>query len=114
MEGESKVQTRARLFLALPVPLRIQHLLEKVLTQYAPYLERTIPSSNWHITLMFLGEIENYEEHVSAILQPLSQGFLTTISLTHVGVGQAPNQLWAYANPTTLLVNVRTALLHRL
>ena len=74
MEGESKVQTRARLFLALPVPLRIQHLLEKVLTQYAPYLERTIPSSNWHITLMFLGEIENYEEHVSAILQPLSQG----------------------------------------
>ncbi len=113
MKSRVAVAGRARLFLAIPLPSRIQTILQETLKHYTPYVERVTPQQNWHITLIFLGDVDNYQQLTGGLAQPLTQTFLPTISLTHVGVGCVPTQLWAYANPSPVLANLHAAVADR-
>lgn len=105
--------THARLFIGLPVPASAQEVIEGALENYRQYLEGTVPKQNWHLTLLFLGEVLNHKQYVSRLTKPLPQAFVPAVSLTHLGRGLKRDQLWAYATATGTLQTVRQTLIAR-
>lgn len=106
--------TEARLFLAIPIPPSADPAIARALEHYPQYIESTIPRERWHLTLVWLGNVLNHAQYLSRLLKPLPQTFVPTISLTYVGRGLQRTQLWAYANPSPMLMAIRTSLLDRL
>lgn len=106
--------TQARLFIAIPIPSHIKIVLQKALSSYSSYIQQPIPQHNWHVTLVFIGTMSDDQKFIDRLTQPLAQTFLPTISLTHMGAGLVPTQLWVYVNPTTFLENLKTIFLERL
>jgi 2'-5' RNA ligase len=47
-----------RLFLAINLPKNIKNALAQELPRFAYLKFRQIPAQNWHITLKFIGEVE--------------------------------------------------------
>lgn len=109
-----RIPTRARLFLALPIPATTADILHHALEQYPQYIERVVPTENWHVTLVFLGEVEHPQQYLSRLIKALPQTFVPTVSIPYVGRGLQRDQLWAYAHASTSLTNLRTQLLDRL
>lgn len=114
MQTPQKNTNTARLFLGIPIPAPAEQAITAAIRKYPPTIERVIPSANWHITLVFLGEVKQHEQYMDALLQPLPQAFLPTATVTHVGQGKKPSQLWAYIHVTHALHEVRNILLQRL
>lgn len=104
----------ARLFLAIPVPSKPEAVLAKGVQEYAPYLERKIPPANWHITVAWLGNVQNYTQYIGKICEAIPQPFLPVATVTHMGKGIKPHLLWAYVSKTNILNNVRGTLVARL
>jgi len=109
-----KIPAQARLFLALPIPPTTASILEQSLQQYPQYIEKVIPTANWHLTMVFLGDVENPMQYLSRLLKLMPQTFMPTISLTYVGRGLQRDQIWAYAHVNPLLTNLRQQLVERL
>lgn len=105
---------QARLFLGVSIPPATQAVFEETLAAFPQYVEKMIPPAHWHLTLAFLGEVENPQQYLSRLLKPLPQTYVPTVSVMHVGRGLHRMQLWAYAHPSTSLLNVREQLLDRL
>jgi 2'-5' RNA ligase len=103
----------ARLFVAVPIPAEVRTRLRSVLDHYQDHLQSAIPEERWHLTFLFLGTVPNVSEVLADLTPDLPQLFVPTVMLTHLGVGKAPFQLWAYAQPSTALANVRLALCRR-
>lgn len=97
----------ARLFIAIPIPDHVAGALEQALSHYPQYIERVTPVSDWHLTLLFLGEVKNYSWYRRRLTKNLPQLYLPVITVTHVGRGLHRGQLWAYAHETNVLKNVR-------
>jgi len=107
--------TVARLFLALPVPESVcTRLAEAAQAHFGQYFDRLIPAERWHVTLFFFGEVRNHAQYLGRLKAPLSQAFVPTISLTHIGRGAARDQLWAHITPTPALLTLRESLAERL
>jgi len=49
----------------------------------------------------------------TALAGTLEQPFMPTVTLTHIGPGKAPGQLWVYAQLTPLLTQLRAAVISR-
>lgn len=73
-----------------------------------------MPENQLHLTLLFLGEVANPQQYMSRLMKVMPQTFVPTVTLTHVGRGLERNRLWAYAHPSTILLNVREQLIARL
>lgn len=100
-----------RAFVAIPVPLLIRAALLAALKDYQHVLDRQRSPDQWHITLAFLGEVEREQfETWRALDDPLVQSFVPTFTLTHIGQGRVPDQLWAYLHPTPLLMQLQESL----
>lgn len=112
-------QTRAesydvtRLFIAAEIPDEIAIRLNEKLKQYTPYVKRLVNQENWHMTFLYVGMVNDYTRHQEVLSNRLSQAFLPTITLTYLGRGYQPDQLWVYAKPTALLQTIRQQLLAR-
>ena len=65
------------------------------------------------MTFLYIGMVNDFESHQEVLSSRLSQAFLPTITLTHLGHGCQPDQLWVYAKPTTLLQTIKQQLLGR-
>lgn len=109
-----RTDTRVRLFVAVPIPALIQKNLIAALNSFPQYIEQTIDQERWHLTLVFLGEVENPRQYWSRLTKALPQAFMPTISITHIGRGLQRDQLWAYAHPTAILFNLYRELGQRL
>ena len=104
-----------RLFIGLPVPERVSELLASTFALYPQYIETQIPRTNWHLTLAWLGDVANPKQYYSRLLKPLPQSFVPTVQLTHVGRGRPTRQLlWAFAEPTPVLLGLREQMVKRL
>lgn len=103
-----------RLFLSLPVPEQAITPIQRSLAQYPQYIERPVKPANWHLTLLFLGAVKNPTQYYGRLKLPLPQQFVPTVRITHVGRGLHKHQLWAYAEPSAVLVNLRDELMARL
>ncbi len=114
--AEVNVQTikGTRLFLAVPIPEAVVKVLERATHHYPQYIEKALPVENWHLTMVFLGEGENPAQYFGRLQKNLPQTFVPTVSLMHVGRGLQRSQLWAYAHPSTTLLNLRGQLVDRL
>lgn len=102
-----KTETRTHLFVGLPIPPAAKALLAKSLSGYHDSVQEAVPAANWHLTLIFLGEVKDYQSYLTKLGPALVHAFVPTASITHVGQGVAPNQLWAYINPTTGLIALK-------
>jgi len=103
-----------RVFIALPVPLSVTDAISQAFQQYPQYIERQVPVQKWHVTLTWLGELENPHQYLSRLTKSMMQDFLPTVRLTHVGRGKKRTQLWAYVDPSVSLLSIRTQLIDRL
>lgn len=103
-----------RFFIGLAVPQDIQNKLQPLLTHYPQYIERVVPAENWHLTLVWLGEVASLTPWLASLTAPLPQSFVPTVTLTHVGRGRQRSQLWAYANPTPSLHTLYATVVSRL
>lgn len=102
-----------RLFIAAEIPDEIAIRLNEKLKQYTPYVKRLVNQENWHMTFLYVGMVNDFTRHRETLSNRLSQAFLPTITLTHLGRGCQPDQLWVYAKPTALLQTIRQQLLAR-
>lgn len=102
-----------RLFIALPVAPKAIDTISGSMRNFKDYTERPIPLDAWHVTLLFLGDVENPQQYYSRLTKPLSQSFVPTVSVTHIGRGVARDQLWAYITPTPALLSLKQAITER-
>lgn len=103
-----------RMFIALPVPQNIATAVSKAFDQYPQYLERRVPEQKWHVTLLWLGDVENPEQYMSRLRKDMIQSFLPTVRVTHVGRGKQRKQLWAYIDPAVAITTIRNEVIARL
>lgn len=102
-----------RLFIGLPIPVKARESIENSMRNFKDYIEQPVPAENWHITLMFLGSVENPKQYFSRLEKPLLQSFVPTVSVTHIGRGIKRDQLWAYITPTPALLSLKEAIATR-
>lgn len=105
---------RARLFLGVSIPAPARKIIAATFPQVEHYIEKTIPEERWHLTLLFLGDVENPQQYLSRLLKPNPQAFVPTVSVMHVGRGLQRLQLWAHCHPSTSLLNLQTQFADRL
>lgn len=102
-----------RLFLAVPIPERARSVIRRAMTYYEDSIERFIPEERWHMTLLFLGESPDPTGYLPRITKPLTQAYVPTLTLTHVGRGVTGRQLWVYAAATPLVEKIRSDIADR-
>lgn len=105
---------RARLFLGISIPAPARKAIAATFPQFSHYIEKTIAEDRWHLTLLFLGDVENPQQYLSRLLKPNPQAFVPTVSVMHVGRGIQRLQLWAHCHPSTSLLNLQTQFADRL
>jgi 2'-5' RNA ligase len=77
-----------RLFVAVSIPMSIKQALAKELPRFAHLKFREIPLQNWHITIKFIGEIEQPSkiEEISTIIRNIAARIKPfSISVADVG-----------------------------
>ncbi len=114
MSSSTKTKTTTRLFIAVPIPKDAKKEMRKALGNYEKFIEKKVPEKNWHLTFLFLGEVKHYQSYLRRMTEDLPRMFLPTISFTHVGRGYERDQLWAYAQQTNVLNELRSTIRERL
>lgn len=102
------------LFLSILPPPKVKEALSRLLIRFQKNLATTTTEDKWHLTVLFLGECNLTSDNVAALTKPLELPFLLTITLSHLGRGLKPNQLWAYAPNTYPLKTTRELLSSRI
>lgn len=101
-----------RLFIAIDLPGTVRHALAHVLAD-APHGVRPVPCGQLHLTLHFLGDVEDEpRERVIASLRQLRQGpFTIAIHGSGVFPGRGrPTVLWAGVAPSAPLIDLHAAI----
>ena len=106
----AKRERGARIFLGIDIPENIRKKIREAMNYYDKYLERVVPEENWHITLLFLGNVDRYSYYLSRIANDLRCPFLLTVSMLYLGRGLKGSQLWAYVEKNNSLINARKEL----
>jgi 2'-5' RNA ligase len=104
----------ARLFIGLPVPQQVKEVIRSSTKNYPNYIDKQVPEGNWHITLVFVGEVSHHRRHLPYLGQPIPQTYTPIISVTHMGQGLQQQQLWAYVLPTLALTKIKQEIEARL
>jgi 2'-5' RNA ligase len=102
-----------RLFIAVAIPEQVRARLRKALEHFSEYVREAPSDNRWHLTLVFLGEVEETEkfrQQLPDLARALPKLFTPTVTLTHAGPGRAKGQLWAYAQPTGPLMDIQLTL----
>lgn len=97
----------ARLFAALVIPHAAADTLSATLKRFADSIGDHMPRSTWHLTLAFLGDVATPDAFIASLPPALSLPFFPAVSITHIGEGKHLGQLWAYAQPTQVLQDLR-------
>ena len=105
---------RQTVIIAVPLPEQVVSSLSKAVAAYPQYVEAVIPSEEWQLMLLRLENVQNAKQYYGRLMQPMPQSFVPTIRFTHVGRGQNREQLWAYAESSTVLRTIRQELIGRL
>jgi 2'-5' RNA ligase len=102
-----------RLFIALPIPDHARRHLREAVQHFRDSLAREPAEDRWHLTLLFLGEVDDavdWPRHLPELAAKLPKLFIPTVTLTHAGRGRASGQLWAYAQAAGPLMDVQLTL----
>lgn len=111
---KTPVVANERVFVAVDVPETAVRIIRRSLGEYPQYIKQVTPDNKWHVTLAWLGEVENPKQYLSRLTRNMRQGFVPTIRVNHVGRGLQRSQLWAYVDPATVLTGIRDQIFDRL
>jgi len=114
MNSATKTETATRLFIAVPIPKSAKEDMKRAMGSYNKFIAKAVPRKNWHLTFLFLGEVNHYQRYLRRMTEDLPRMFLPTISFTHIGRGYQRDQLWAYAQRTNVLEELRSTIRARL
>ncbi len=105
----------ARLFIGFAIPEHVKTVLKKTIkTHYHEHIQQLVPHERWHITVVFLGNVDSPQNFYHELSKPLIQTHVPVVKMTHVGPGLPNHQLWAYANATPALQQIKTDIRQRL
>ncbi len=99
--------------MGIPISRRPKSLLDKATLPYSEQIKKIVPRRQWHITLLFLGQVRGYREYIDKIAQDMPQPYAPVITLTHVGQGLNRKQLWTYVHKTNILDRIRVQMERR-
>lgn len=102
-----KIGESERMFVALPVPDAALPKLNKAVGEFKPYLKSTVPQEQWHMTMFFMGEVPNPKQFYKRLPDTISLPFLPTVHFTYIGRGEKRDNLWAFAEKSQGLMDVR-------
>ncbi len=114
MTTAAPVNTAARLFVGVPIPKKAKAVIKEAAQHYPKKNLQLVPEENWHLTLVWLGEVTDPQQHLTKFHPTLGQAYVLTVSITHLGIGRHEQQLWAYVNPTYALASLRQQLVEHL
>lgn len=101
-----------RYFIGLEIPRQIKDEISSQAVRYtADY--KIIPAEYWHLTLLFLGNIEAIDSLKVLVSEPLPQAFVPAVKFTHLGAGLSPGQLWVWGLETAVLNRIRGQIIAR-
>ena len=103
-----------RIFIASPVPDEIASLLDPAIESFADAIKQRVPHDKWHVTMRWIGHLPMLDQRIAELAEPISQTYLPTAHVTHVGIGVNRRQLWAYLDPSQVLNNLHQQLNDRL
>jgi len=110
----TRTDKKVRLFIGLPIPEDVVRELHDKLRGYRSYIKKTVPMENWHITVMFMGEVGWQEDKLALLGEKMPQAFIPTVTLTHIGKGTKEDQLWVYVRSTKVLSELREQIKNRI
>lgn len=99
-----------RLFIGIAIPPTPMEVIKSNRKRFASMIQTRVPLKNWHVTLVFLGEVKDTQAVIDAFPKELSLPFVPVLSVTHVGQGKAPDSLWAYIQATPAMQALKTTL----
>ena len=108
------VQESIRMFIGVEVPDDVREKIQESLNGYTRFTKSLVPEENWHVTVLFMGEVFDYKQCLEALSAVMAQAFIPTLSLTHIGKGLKPQQLWTFAQATPLFGGLQKQLIGRL
>lgn len=114
MSTAEQTSTTTRLFAGVPIPSKVAAVIKQALHHYQKDIVRAIPAENWHLTLVFIGEVVDQEKYISKLRPVMENSFVPTATITHLGPGLKSGQLWAYINPTPALTSLREQMIAHL
>ncbi len=113
MASSIKKSNSARIFVGFSVPEHVRKEIKGAMNYYDKYLKRFVPEDNWHITLLFLGEVAEYKRCLDSVAKDITCLFLPTLSVVYIGKGLKRSQLWAYVEKNNSVVNLRDKIISR-
>lgn len=112
--AEVLIDTKQRIFIGVPIPINSLKSVQASFQEYQQYISSPITPAKWHLTILYLGEINNPKQYYSRLRKPVSLSFVPTVRITHIGRGLNKHQLWAYVEDSVILNNIRGELVRRL
>jgi 2'-5' RNA ligase len=109
-----RINESERMFIALPVPEGAVSKLEKAVGEFGMYLESNVPIERWHMTMFFMGEVQNPKQFYKRLPDVIPLPFLPTLHITYVGRGEKRDQLWAIAEKSQSLKDLRMEIIRKL
>ena len=109
----TSTQRLSRYFAGLAVPEKVQVTIAEAMKHYRDYITYVVPKENWHMTLLYMGELPGIEEFLPELTKPLPQVFVPAVSVTHLGQGVQTDQLWAYVHITPTIEALHSDLVQR-
>lgn len=100
-------------FIAFDIPSPAKAVLTSSLEAYQGKLVTTVPENKWHMTLVFLRNIELSQEAIEQLQQPLHTAYLPAITILSLGAGKQEGQLWAHVHATPGLIELRKMIIDR-
>lgn len=109
-----KAQVKAAtIFTAVAIPDQARAALKSTLKRFQEHIDYAVPTENWHMTLVYSGKTE-LGQSIDEFEKDMSLSFVPTVSITHIGLGKQPDQLWAYIHATPAVHRLRQATMHQL
>ena len=99
-----------RLFIAIDLPLEAKNSLDSLKPELSKIRARLVPKDNYHVTLKFLGEVE--DEFVPRIISSLQEIKFQPFRVSLEAAGAFPgehiaNSIWVSAGPAEHLMRVK-------
>jgi len=109
-----QIGVKSSLLIGVSVPTRVKRLIDQTLKSYGKSIDEIVLANSWFLVLTRTDSTDSANKAIRELSRPMILPFVATVSLTHIGVSNDENNLWAYAQATPVLESLNELLANRL